>query len=143
MPADNRAAALSGEHQCLIALVIERAEQACRYAREHQSFRSTSHAISLDYNDGFAVACDVCEAAIRQIVMAHIVNDFQHTCGFKAGGLRLRHDRGRDWLDERVLKFVGAIAAKARRALLAMSATRTPHHHIQTPVLSSKATPGS
>lgn len=47
--------------------VIERAEQACRYALKRQEFCDSSPG----YRDGWETAAEVCEAAIRPHVERH------------------------------------------------------------------------
>ena len=64
---------ISPEEQKLIDLVIERAEQACRYAFKHQDFSEDDKI----YGEGFEVGCGVCEAAIRTSVMNHIAQDLK------------------------------------------------------------------
>lgn len=58
------------EREQLIQLVIERAEQACRYVAKHQNFEGES-----PYREGFEVACTVCAAAIADHVRRHIEAD--------------------------------------------------------------------
>lgn len=66
---------LTAEQQQLVDLVIERAEQACRYALKHQNFvRSETHE---EYRSGWEVAAHVCEGAIRDHVMTHIERDLK------------------------------------------------------------------
>jgi hypothetical protein len=62
----------AGYEQMLIDLVIERAEQACRYALKHQNFDSDTDP---EYRSGWEVAAEVCEGAIRDSVMRHIKDD--------------------------------------------------------------------
>jgi hypothetical protein len=57
----------------LINLVIERAEQACRYALKHQNFDSDTDP---EFRSGWEVAASVCEGAIRDSVMRHVEDDF-------------------------------------------------------------------
>ena len=59
------------QHKIMEA-VIERAEQACRYALKHQNFDSDTHP---EYRSGWEVAAHVCEGAIRPQVMRHIEHD--------------------------------------------------------------------
>jgi hypothetical protein len=56
----------------VIDLVIERAEQACRYALKHQNFNSDTDP---EYRSGWEVAASVCEGAIRPQVERHIADD--------------------------------------------------------------------
>jgi hypothetical protein len=64
---------LTVEQQKLIDLVIERAEQACRYALKHQDFLDADP----NYVSGWEVAASVCEGAIRRTVMSHIEEDIR------------------------------------------------------------------
>ncbi len=66
-----RTTSLTPEQERLVGLVIERAEQACRYALKHQDFTGQSA------NDEavWTVAAQVCEVAIRPHVLAHIAED--------------------------------------------------------------------
>ena len=63
---------LTAEQQRLVDLVVERAEQACRYALKHQIFGSDTDP---QYRSGWEVAASVCEGAIRDQVMRHIESD--------------------------------------------------------------------
>jgi hypothetical protein len=58
--------------QMLIDLVIERAEQACRYALKYQNFDSDTDP---EFRSGWEVAASVCEGAIRESVMRHLKDD--------------------------------------------------------------------
>lgn len=53
----------------VVALVIERAEQACRYVVKHSQLEHGP------YRDGFESAGEVCEGAIKAQVMRHIEAD--------------------------------------------------------------------
>jgi hypothetical protein len=64
---------LTAEQQKLIDLVIERAEQACRYALKHQDFLDADP----NYVSGWEIASSVCEGAIRSAVMKYIEEDIQ------------------------------------------------------------------
>lgn len=64
-------AALAIAEADIINLVIERAEQACRYVFKRQNFEADSGQYAL----GFEVACQVCERAIRRQVMSHLEKD--------------------------------------------------------------------
>lgn len=64
---------LTIEQTQIVNAVIERAMQACRYARKHQTFESCDAA----YKDGWEVAAEVCEGAIRDHVMRHIEEDLK------------------------------------------------------------------
>lgn len=55
----------------LVRLVVERAEQACRYVVKHQDFSETDPA----YADGFRVCAEVCKLAIADHVARHIDED--------------------------------------------------------------------
>lgn len=69
----SKTTALTPEQQRIVDLVIERAEQACRYALKHQEFSDcdgNSH-----YREGWEVAAAVCEGAIKGHVLAHIAAD--------------------------------------------------------------------
>ena len=46
---------------------VSRAEQACRYAVKHQNFSGTNP----DYESGFEIGANVCEAAIAAHVARH------------------------------------------------------------------------
>lgn len=63
--------ALTAEQQKIIDAVIERAEQACRYALKHQNFSQSDP----EYIKGWEVAAKVCEGAIRDAVMYYIETD--------------------------------------------------------------------
>lgn len=67
----------------LIQLVIERAEQACRYVLKHQEFEGDG-----PYRDGFEVACEVCERAIAEHVRRHIEADLNAALAEPAGNLK-------------------------------------------------------
>lgn len=70
--------ALTPDQQKLIDAVIERAEQACRYALKHnETAWSGDGEPSADYRSGFEIACEVCEGAIRDAVMRHIEADIE------------------------------------------------------------------
>lgn len=62
---------LAPEQQRTVDLVVERAEQACRYALKHQDFNGAD----AGYISGWETAVAVCEGAIRRHVMAHIEKD--------------------------------------------------------------------
>ena len=62
---------MSPEEQRIVNLVIERGEQACRYAVKHQDFSADE----VDYRSGFEVGAEVCESAIRRHVLRHIEED--------------------------------------------------------------------
>jgi len=66
--------ALPPEQQKIVDAVIERAEQACRYALKHQNFESDDET---GYQSGWEVAAHVCERAIRDHVMNHIEQDLK------------------------------------------------------------------
>jgi len=51
----------------LVRLVVERAEQACRYVVKHQDFSQSERA----YADGFRVGSKVCEMAIANHIERH------------------------------------------------------------------------
>jgi hypothetical protein len=70
---DRSQTTLTAEQQRIVGLVIERAEQACRYALKHQRFEADNP----EYRSGWEVAAATCEGAIRQHVMAHIAADLQ------------------------------------------------------------------
>jgi hypothetical protein len=65
---------ISEEQQRIIDAVIERAEQACRYALKHQNFDSDTEP---GYRNGWEVAASVCEGSIRYNVMRHIEDDLK------------------------------------------------------------------
>lgn len=54
--------------QRLVRLVVERAEQACRYVVKHQDFSESD----LAYADGFRVGSKVCEMAIADHIERHL-----------------------------------------------------------------------
>lgn len=56
----------------VVRLVVERAEQACRYTAKHNEDNQEG-----DYANGFADACSVCEAAIRRYVERFIEKDLE------------------------------------------------------------------
>jgi hypothetical protein len=62
---------LTADQKRIVHLVIERAEQACRYVLKHQDFTEDDTA----YAQGFEGACSVCENAIREHVMRHVAED--------------------------------------------------------------------
>lgn len=51
--------------------IIERAEQACRYALKHQEFSADNP----EFKSGWDVAAHVCEKAIRPHVLCHLSED--------------------------------------------------------------------
>lgn len=55
----------------LINLVIERAEQACRYALKYQDFTDAT----ADFQSGWEVGALVCGGMIRNAVMRYIAQD--------------------------------------------------------------------
>jgi len=55
----------------IVDLVIERAEQACRYVWKHQDMEAS------EYAQGFEIACGICEKAIKDNVMRHIEDDLR------------------------------------------------------------------
>lgn len=61
---------IEAEKERIIQAAIERAEQACRYVLKHQNFEGES-----EYQDGFEIACEVCEKAIAEHVRRHIEAD--------------------------------------------------------------------
>lgn len=63
---------LTDEQKKIVDAVIERAEQACRYALKNQTFESDD---TPGYREGWEVAAGVCEGAIRAHVMNHIKDD--------------------------------------------------------------------
>lgn len=63
------------EQLALIDLVIERAEQACRYALKHQNFDSDTDP---EFRSGWEVGASVCEGAIRSHVLQHIEADWRN-----------------------------------------------------------------
>jgi hypothetical protein len=67
----NQTTQLTADQKRIVDLVIERAEQACRYVLKHQDFTEDDTA----YAQGFEGACSVCEDAIREHVMRHIAED--------------------------------------------------------------------
>ena len=71
--------AMLAEQTRIVNLVIERAEQACRYVLKHQQFDRDEPGVETEYETGFSVACGVCEGAIRQAVMRHIASDLRRT----------------------------------------------------------------
>ena len=64
---------MTPEEQRIVDLVIERAEQACRYALKHAEFGFES--FEVDFNAGFRDGAGACQSAIRKHVMAHIEDD--------------------------------------------------------------------
>lgn len=66
---------LSPEQQKIVDLVIERAEQACRYAFKHQNFEGT-HTTD-NYREGWEIGASVCEGAIKPHVLRHIETDLK------------------------------------------------------------------
>lgn len=67
---------LTPEQQKIVDAVLERAEQACRYALKHnETAWSGDGEPSEDYKSGFEVAAKTCEGAIRGQVMRHIEED--------------------------------------------------------------------
>jgi hypothetical protein len=64
-------APLTADQERLVRLVVERAEQACRYAWKHNSDRLEHDR----YADGFETGCEVCEKAIAEHVARHIAQD--------------------------------------------------------------------
>ncbi|MEI9995075.1 MAG: hypothetical protein WDM91_10805 [Rhizomicrobium sp.] len=67
--------ALTPEQQKIVDAVIERAEQACRYALKHQNFEADDDS---GYQTGWEVSANVCEGAIRDHVMKHIEQDIKN-----------------------------------------------------------------
>jgi hypothetical protein len=63
---------LDATTEAIIQAVIERAEQACRYAFKHQDIEAGP------YRDGFETGCETCEGAIAAHVRRHIAADL---CG--------------------------------------------------------------
>ena len=59
----------------IIDAVIERAEQACRYALKHKEFEGRDEPYMKGYASGWEVGASVCEHAIREFVMLHIFED--------------------------------------------------------------------
>lgn len=64
---------LTPDQYRLVDLVVERAEQACRYALKHQNFDGDTDP---EYRSGWEVATSVCEKAIKDQVARHIVEDW-------------------------------------------------------------------
>lgn len=56
----------------VIAEVIERAEQACRYVAKHNESAASQEERESEYLKGFLAACAICESAIRPHVERHM-----------------------------------------------------------------------
>jgi hypothetical protein len=69
-----RAGSMTPEQRAIVEAVIERAEQACRHVLRHNedAWRGDKRTA---YHEGFEVACEICERAIRTHVMTHIQGD--------------------------------------------------------------------
>lgn len=67
---------MTPEQERVVNLVIERAEQACRYVLKHNTDGLRNDGDE-EYGSGFKVACQVCEGAIRDQVMRHIAEDIE------------------------------------------------------------------
>lgn len=65
-------AEMQGGDEALVEAIIERAEQACRYALKHQSFDGDT---TKGFREGWEVAAAVCERAIREHVKRHLAAD--------------------------------------------------------------------
>ena len=65
---------MTSEQRKIVDAVIERAEQACRYAFKHQNFTRDENP---EYVSGWEAAAEVCESAIRRHVEYHIEEDLK------------------------------------------------------------------
>lgn len=65
---------VAGEVEEIVRLVVERAEQACRYALKHQNFEADDDGTDR-YRDGWETAAEVCEMVIADHVARHINDD--------------------------------------------------------------------
>lgn len=59
----------------IVAAIILRAEQACRYMLKHNEDRWSREERSEDYAQGFKIACELCAEAIRPHVERHLMED--------------------------------------------------------------------
>lgn len=66
-------AAIAATMPKIVDLVIDAAEQACRYALKHQNFGAAAREDDASYVEGFAIGCEVCEGAIRRHVEGKLV----------------------------------------------------------------------
>ncbi len=68
--------------------LIARAEQACRYVLKHNEDSWDGESKDSEYASGFAVACKVCEKAIREHIVSHLAEDLGHRMLNELAGIR-------------------------------------------------------
>lgn len=64
---------LTNEDRALMDMIIERAEQACRYVVKHCD--GSWDDVNAQYREGFETAAELCEGAIRGHIERHIEKD--------------------------------------------------------------------